>query len=116
MVGERGITLSGGQKQRVTLARALLVDAPILVLDDALSSVDTHTEEDILGALERRRRGRTCVIVAHRLSTVQDADQIIVLEKGRIVERGNHASLLAAGGAYAELFQRQRLAEELEAI
>src|SRR5262249_13055201 len=84
MVGERGITLSGGQKQRVTLARALLVeDAPILILDDALSSVDTHTEKRILEALEERRRGRTCLIVAHRLSTVQDADLILVLDRGR---------------------------------
>ncbi|HEY8515176.1 MAG TPA: ABC transporter ATP-binding protein [Candidatus Binatia bacterium] len=116
MVGERGITLSGGQKQRVTLARALLADAPILVLDDALSSVDTQTEERILRALEERRRGRTCLIVAHRLSTVQDADLILVLDRGRIVERGDHQQLLARGGLYAELFQRQRLTEELEAI
>ncbi|MBM4247432.1 MAG: ABC transporter ATP-binding protein [Deltaproteobacteria bacterium] len=116
MVGERGITLSGGQKQRVTLARALLAEAPILVLDDALSSVDTQTEERILQALEERRRGRTCILVAHRLSTVQDADLILVLDEGRIVERGDHATLLARGGLYAELFQRQRLTTELEAI
>ncbi|HZR82451.1 MAG TPA: ABC transporter ATP-binding protein [Candidatus Binatia bacterium] len=117
MVGERGITLSGGQKQRVTLARALLVDdAPILILDDALSSVDTQTEKQILEALEERRRGRTCLIVAHRLSTVQDADLILVLDGGRIVERGDHDSLLRAGGLYAELFQRQQISEELEAI
>lgn len=116
MVGERGITLSGGQKQRVTLARALLADAPILILDDALSSVDTQTEEHILQALEERRRGRTCILVAHRLSTVQDADLILVLDEGRIVERGDHASLLARGGLYADLFQRQRLTAELEAI
>lgn len=116
MVGERGITLSGGQKQRVTLARALLADAPILILDDALSSVDTQTEEHILAALEERRRDRTCILVAHRLSTVQDADLILVLDEGRIVERGDHASLLASGGLYADLFQRQRLTQELEAI
>jgi ATP-binding cassette, subfamily B, multidrug efflux pump len=116
MVGERGITLSGGQKQRVTLARALLLDAPILVLDDALSSVDTQTEERILRSLEERRRGRTCLIVAHRLSTVQDADLILVLDEGRIVERGDHASLVARGGLYADLFHRQRLTDELEAI
>ncbi|MBY0280306.1 ABC transporter ATP-binding protein/permease [Candidatus Binatia bacterium] len=116
MVGERGITLSGGQKQRVTLARALLADAPILILDDALSSVDTQTEEHILHALEERRRGRTCILVAHRLSTVQDADLILVLDEGRIVARGDHASLLAQGGLYADLFQRQRLTAELEAI
>jgi ATP-binding cassette subfamily B protein len=116
MVGERGITLSGGQKQRVTLARALLADAPIMILDDALSSVDTQTEERILAALEERRRDRTCILVAHRLSTVQDADLILVLDGGRIVERGDHAQLLARGGLYADLFQRQRLTQELEAI
>jgi len=116
MVGERGITLSGGQKQRVTLARALLADAPILILDDALSSVDTQTEERILAALEERRRDRTCILVAHRLSTVQDADLILVLDDGRVVERGDHARLLAQGGLYADLFQRQRLSQELEAI
>jgi ATP-binding cassette, subfamily B, multidrug efflux pump len=116
MVGERGITLSGGQKQRVTLARALLADAPILVLDDSLSSVDTQTEERILEALERRRRGRTCFIVAHRLSTVQEADLIVVLDRGRIVERGDHRTLMAQDGLYAELFRRQRLTAELEAI
>lgn len=116
MVGERGITLSGGQKQRVTLARALLADAPILVLDDSLSSVDTQTEEHILEALEAQRRGRTCFIVAHRLSTVQDADLIVVLDGGRIVERGDHRTLLEKDGLYAELFRRQRLSAELEAI
>lgn len=116
MVGERGITLSGGQKQRVTLARALLADSPIMILDDALSSVDTQTEERILAALEERRRDRTCILVAHRLSTVQDADLILVLDGGRIVERGDHAQLLARGGLYADLFQRQRLSQELEAI
>jgi ATP-binding cassette, subfamily B, multidrug efflux pump len=117
MVGERGITLSGGQKQRVTLARALLVDdAPILVLDDSLSSVDTRTEARILAALEKRRRGRTCLLVAHRLSTVQDADLIVVLDEGRIVERGDHASLLRARGLYADLFHRQQLTAELEEI
>lgn len=117
MVGERGITLSGGQKQRITLARALLVDdAPILVLDDALSSVDTHTEARILAELEERRRGRTCLVVAHRLSTVQDADLVLVLDGGRIVERGDHATLMRSGGIYAELFHRQEIAEELEAI
>ena len=117
MVGERGITLSGGQKQRVTLARALLLeDAPILVLDDSLSSVDTRTEARILRSLEERRRGRTCLVVAHRLSTVQDADLILVLDEGRIVERGDHASLLRQGGLYADLFRRQQLAAELEAI
>ena len=100
----------------MTLARALLVDAPVLVLDDSLSSVDTQTEEAILAELEERRRGRTCVMVAHRLSTVQDADLILVMDGGRIVARGDHASLLAQDGLYADLFRRQRLSEELEAI
>ena len=116
MVGERGIMLSGGQKQRVTLARALLEDSPILLLDDTLSSVDTQTEDRILSALEERRRGRTCILVAHRLSTVQDADLILVLDQGRIVARGNHDTLLAEGGLYADLFQHQRLSDELEAF
>ncbi|MFP6665016.1 MAG: ABC transporter ATP-binding protein [Deltaproteobacteria bacterium] len=115
MVGERGITLSGGQKQRVTLARALLHDAPILVLDDALSSVDTHTEERVLQALEHRRAGRTCLIVAHRLSTVQDADMIVVFDAGRIVASGRHRELLQDCVLYGDLFRRQMLEDELEA-
>jgi ATP-binding cassette subfamily B protein len=116
IVGERGITLSGGQKQRVTLARALLVDPTILVLDDALSSVDTETERHILGRLRGVLRERTSIVIAHRISTVRDADLIAVIDDGQIVELGDHASLLARGGFYAELFQRQRLAEELEAL
>jgi len=116
IVGERGITLSGGQKQRVTLARALLVDPALLILDDALSSVDTETERRILGRLRALMRQRTSILIAHRISTVMDADLILVVDEGRIVESGDHASLLARGGAYAELFQRQRLAEELEAL
>jgi ATP-binding cassette subfamily B protein len=116
IVGERGITLSGGQKQRVTLARALLVDPKILILDDALSSVDSETEQRILAQLTDLVRQRTGILIAHRISTVRDADLIIVVDEGRIVEIGDHASLLAAGGYYAELFQRQRLAEELEAL
>jgi ATP-binding cassette subfamily B protein len=116
IVGERGITLSGGQKQRVTLARALLVDPRILILDDALSSVDTETERRILTQLRGLMRERTSIVIAHRISTVRDADLIAVVDEGRIVELGDHASLLARGGFYAELFQRQRLAEELEAL
>jgi len=116
IVGERGITLSGGQKQRVTLARALLVDPRILILDDALSSVDTETERRILSQLRGLMRERTSIVIAHRISTVRDADMIAVVDDGRIVELGDHASLLARGGFYAELFQRQRLAEELEAL
>jgi ATP-binding cassette, subfamily B, multidrug efflux pump len=116
IVGERGITLSGGQKQRVTLARALLVDPTILVLDDALSSVDTETERRILRELRAAMRERTSILIAHRVSTVMDADVILVLDEGRVVEIGDHQSLLARDGFYADLFRRQRLAEELEAL
>ncbi len=116
MVGERGITLSGGQKQRTAIARAVLRDPRILVLDDALSSVDTLTEERILTHLADVMRGRTVVLISHRVSTVRLADRIIVLEKGRIVEQGTHAELIEAGGYYASLASKQELEEELEAI
>jgi ATP-binding cassette subfamily B protein len=116
MVGERGITLSGGQKQRVALARALLRDSRLLLLDDCLSAVDTHTEEQILRNLRTVFQGRTVFLVSHRISTVQDADLILVLDQGRIVERGSHAQLLAFGGLYADLHQRQLLEEELAAV
>ena len=116
MVGERGITLSGGQKQRTAIARAILRNPRILILDDALSSVDTLTEERILQALERAMRGRTVILISHRVSTVRQADMIVVLEHGRIVEQGTHAELVAAGGYYADLTRRQTLEEELEAI
>jgi len=116
IVGERGITLSGGQKQRVTLARALLVDPAILILDDALSSVDTETERRILGRLRDVMHERTSILIAHRVSTVMDADLILVLDDGHVVEVGNHRTLLARDGFYADLFRRQRLAEELEAL
>jgi len=112
-VGERGITLSGGQKQRTALARALMVDPRILILDGALSAVDTDTEEEILSRLRGVMRQRTSVIVSHRISTVRDADQIIVLTAGRIIERGTHADLVALDGAYAEMYRRQLLEDEL---
>src|SRR5262245_61673851 len=116
MVGERGITLSGGQKQRTAIARALLRDPRILILDDALSAVDTLTEERILNHLAAIMRGRTVILISHRVSTVRQADRIVVLEKGAIVEQGTHAELVAAGGYYAGLSQKQMLEEELEAI
>jgi ATP-binding cassette, subfamily B, multidrug efflux pump len=115
LVGERGITLSGGQKQRTAIARALMVDPRVLILDDALSAVDTYTEEEILGRLRGVMRQRTSLIVSHRISTVRDADRIFVLDHGRIIERGRHAELVAAGGLYAALYRRQLLEEELAA-
>jgi ATP-binding cassette subfamily B multidrug efflux pump len=116
IVGERGITLSGGQKQRVTLARALVRQPRILLLDDCLSAVDTHTEEQILRNLRTVFHGRTVFLVSHRISTVKEADLILVLEHGRIVERGSHGQLIAHGGLYADLHQRQLLEEELAAV
>lgn len=113
MVGERGITLSGGQKQRVSIARALIKKAPILVLDDCLSAVDTHTEEEILAALSQNMKNKTAVIISHRVSSIKDASQIIVLDEGRIVEYGDHSSLINAKGAYFELYEKQLLEEEV---
>ena len=115
VVGERGITLSGGQKQRTAIARALLVNPRILILDDALSAVDTYTEEEILQRLGSVMRARTSIIVSHRISTVRNADQILVLEAGRIAERGTHDTLVAHGGLYADLYRKQLLEEELAA-
>lgn len=109
LVGERGVTLSGGQKQRIAIARALLLDAPILVLDDALSAVDVNTERNILAHLKQARRGRTTVILCHRLSAVEDADQIVVLGHGAIKEQGTHLSLLREKGWYARMFDYQKL-------
>ncbi len=116
LVGERGLTLSGGQKQRVALARALLREPRILLLDDCLSAVDTHTEELILRNLRGVFAGRTVFLVSHRISTVKDADLVLVLDGGEVLERGTHAELLAAGGLYADLHQRQLLEEELAAV
>ncbi len=113
VIGERGVTLSGGQKQRTTLARALLRRPEILILDDSLSAVDTHTEEAILGHLRRIMKQRTTILIAHRISTLRGADHIIVLDDGRISEQGTHAELVVANGIYADLARRQQLADEL---
>ena len=115
IVGERGITLSGGQKQRTAIARALMVDPRILILDDALSAVDTYTEREILSRLREASRQRTSIIVSHRISTVRDADLILILDRGRVVERGTHDGLLARDGLYANLFKKQLLEAELDA-
>jgi len=115
LVGERGITLSGGQKQRTAIARAVLREPKILILDDSLSSVDTYTEEKILGQLRGVMRDRTSVIISHRISTVREADMICVLDEGRVIEQGTHDELLELGGEYAELYERQLLEEELAA-
>ncbi len=114
MVGERGVTLSGGQKQRTALARAIAKDPAILILDDAMSSVDTHTEAEILGHLRNVMQGRTTIVISHRCSTVKNLDHIIVLDEGRIVEEGNHEKLLQEHGLYAEMYRRQLIGEELE--
>jgi ATP-binding cassette subfamily B protein len=114
-VGERGITLSGGQKQRAAIARALVIDPKILILDDALSAVDTHTEEEILERLSVVMSQRTTIIVSHRVSTIRGADQIVVLHDGRVAERGTHEELIRRGGFYADLYRKQLLEEELKA-
>jgi ATP-binding cassette subfamily B protein len=114
MIGERGVTLSGGQKQRTAIARAVAKDPRILILDDALSAVDTYTEAEILKRLRGVMRERTSIVVAHRISTVKDADEILVLDEGRVAERGTHRELLELGGLYASMYRRQLLEEELE--
>ncbi len=116
VIGERGITLSGGQKQRTAIARALIRHPTILILDDSLSAVDTATEERILNSLRSVRQGRTVMIVSHRVSSVKDADHILVLEDGRVIERGTHEVLLARDGYYANLYRRQTLEAEIAEI
>jgi subfamily B ATP-binding cassette protein MsbA len=106
-IGDRGVLLSGGQRQRIAIARAMLKDAPILVLDEATSALDSESERMVKDALEQLTQNRTSLIIAHRLSTVERADRILVLEQGRIVETGSHAELLATGGVYADLYRLQ---------
>ena len=113
LLGERGLTLSGGQRQRVGIARALVLERPILILDDALSSVDTQTEEIVLRSIEEDMKQRTTILISHRISTVRNADHIIVLSDGMIVEQGSHEDLVARGELYADIFHRQQLEESL---
>jgi ATP-binding cassette subfamily B protein len=115
MVGERGVTLSGGQKQRSSIARAFMKDAPILILDDALSAVDTSTEEQILANLKKNRKGKTTIIIAHRISTIQNADHILVLDSGEIAEYGTHKELISKHGIYKKMYEKQLLEKQLEA-
>jgi ATP-binding cassette subfamily B protein len=114
VVGERGVTLSGGQRQRIAIARAILMDPPILLLDDALSSVDIQTEERVLEGLDKFLQGKTSILVTHRIAPLRRADRIIVLDEGRVAEMGDHKTLLAKGGIYTDLYWRGQLEEELE--
>lgn len=116
ILGERGITLSGGQKQRTALARALAIDPKILILDDSFSAVDTNTEEEILKNLKEYMKGRTSIIISHRISTVKDSDKIFVLDNGSIIEEGTHEELVAMEGLYAKIHSKQLLEEELEEL
>lgn len=114
IVGEKGVTLSGGQKQRVSISRALIKDPSILILDDCLSAVDTKTEEAILEHLQDVMKDRTSIIISHRISAIKNADEIIFMEDGEIVERGKHIELLRLGGRYSDLYKKQLLEEKLE--
>jgi ATP-binding cassette subfamily B protein len=114
VIGEKGITLSGGQRQRVAIARAILMNPPIFLLDDALSSVDIQTEEQILDGLERFLQGKTRILITHRIAPLRRADRIVVLDEGSVVETGTHATLLSKGGVYASLYWERQLEEELE--
>jgi ABC-type multidrug transport system fused ATPase/permease subunit len=114
LVGEKGITLSGGQKQRLAIARALLMDAPLLILDDALSAVDVATEQQILHHLRQARHQRTTIIICHRLTAVEQADHIVVLSHGEPVEQGRHRQLLAANGWYADMYRYQQIEQAVE--
>jgi ATP-binding cassette subfamily B protein len=116
VIGERGVRLSGGQKQRTALARAIIKDPPILILDDAFSSVDVETEEEILRELKRFMKGRTTLLISHRISTVRDADIIVYLRGGKIIEVGSHDELLARRGAYYELYRRQQLSRQVDSM
>ena len=116
MVGERGLKLSGGEKQRVAIARTLLKDPPLLILDEATSALDSRTEEAIQTTLDGASKGRTTIVIAHRLSTIVGADQIVVLDAGKVAERGTHAELLARQGLYADLWMRQAAERELEDV
>jgi ATP-binding cassette subfamily B protein len=116
MLGERGITLSGGQKQRVSIARALIKEPAILIFDDCLSAVDTRTEEEILKNLGKVMNGKTSILIAHRISTIKNADKILVLDNGSVVEQGTHDQLLKLDGAYAEMYQNQLLEEENHSV
>jgi ATP-binding cassette subfamily B protein len=113
IIGERGVTLSGGQKQRTALARAIMRDPAILILDDSLSSIDTQTQAQILAGLRTVLAGRTSIIISQRISTVKDANQIIVLDDGQIIERGTHSELVALRGVYASMYRRELLSTEL---
>jgi ATP-binding cassette subfamily B protein len=116
VIGERGITLSGGQKQRIAISRAIIRNPSVLILDDCLSAVDTGTEEKILKGLRQIMKERTSIIISHRISTIKDADEIIVLDQGKIAERGTHEELLSNEGIYYELYQKQLLADEVEGV